>query len=320
VPATQDAAHDSPVVALAPLATPSSEPVPVAAVGVGDLAGEDGDPSPSGRALDPPKPVPGIGDGMLLDQLPDEAIEAIVETAVPPLITLEIRQLGGPMALPSAGHGAVGSLDARYAVFAAGLAMTDEIGAAVGAAASPVLPRPHSEDEPRIVESCLRLIRLRPLDVVGSWCLADCSEGVPMHRMRDALTRDDQRAVAATEAGGAAECRVGEPFEGGQDFASEVARVRSNGVVLVPCERGGSLAADAVAARLGYAASGGPVRCDRLDRAVWGRRWRSKGPGDPRLCVIDDQEQRRYRLHKLCQAQAGGAERIGARPTRIVLV
>jgi FAD/FMN-containing dehydrogenase len=84
--------------------------------------------------MDPPHPVPGIGDGMFLDELPLEAIDAIVETGVPPLLTLEIRQLGGAMATPSASHGAVGSLDAGYVMFTAGLTMTPEAGAAVGAA------------------------------------------------------------------------------------------------------------------------------------------------------------------------------------------
>jgi FAD/FMN-containing dehydrogenase len=84
--------------------------------------------------MDPPEPVPGIGDGMFLDELPLEAIDAIVETGVPPLLTLEIRQLGGALAVPSASHGAVGALEAGYVMFAAGLAMTPAIGTAVGAA------------------------------------------------------------------------------------------------------------------------------------------------------------------------------------------
>ena len=84
--------------------------------------------------MDPPKPVPGIGDGMFLDELPAGAIDAIVETGVPPLLTLEVRHLGGALAVPSASHGAVGSLDAGYVMFTAGLAMSPELGAAVGAA------------------------------------------------------------------------------------------------------------------------------------------------------------------------------------------
>jgi len=81
--------------------------------------------------MDPPKPVPGVGDGMLLDDLPVEAIDAIVQTAVRPLVSLEIRHLGGAMATPPAGHGAAGSLDAGYAMFAVGLALSPEISTAV---------------------------------------------------------------------------------------------------------------------------------------------------------------------------------------------
>jgi hypothetical protein len=84
--------------------------------------------------MDPPKPVPGVGDGMFLDHLSDAAIDAVVETAHPPLLSFEIRQLGGVLTTPPAGHGAAGALDARYAMFTVGLALTPELGAAVGTA------------------------------------------------------------------------------------------------------------------------------------------------------------------------------------------
>ena len=81
--------------------------------------------------MDPPHPVPGIGDGLFLERLPDEAIDAFVQTAVPPLISLEIRQLGGAMASSAQHHGAVGTLDAGYVMFAVGMAPNPEIAAAV---------------------------------------------------------------------------------------------------------------------------------------------------------------------------------------------
>jgi FAD/FMN-containing dehydrogenase len=84
--------------------------------------------------MDPPKPVPGIGDGMFLKELPDAAIEAVVETAVAPLVAFEIRQLGGALATPSATHGAVGALDADYVMFTAGLALTPAIADAISGA------------------------------------------------------------------------------------------------------------------------------------------------------------------------------------------
>ena len=64
-------------------------------------------------------------------RLPDEAIDAFVQTGVPPLISLEIRQLGGAMATSSERHGAVGTLDAGYVMFAVGMAPSPEIAAAV---------------------------------------------------------------------------------------------------------------------------------------------------------------------------------------------
>jgi hypothetical protein len=84
--------------------------------------------------MDPPKPVPGLGDGMFLDHLPAEAVDAVVRTGVPPLVSIEIRQLGGALAEHSLEHGAVGSIDAEYVMFAVGLPMTPAMGIAVGEA------------------------------------------------------------------------------------------------------------------------------------------------------------------------------------------
>ncbi len=81
--------------------------------------------------MDPPHPVPGVGDGLFLERLPDEAIDAFVQTAVPPLISIELRQLGGAMASPAERHGAVGTLDAGYVAFAVGMAPNPEAAAAV---------------------------------------------------------------------------------------------------------------------------------------------------------------------------------------------
>ena len=84
--------------------------------------------------MDPPKPVPGVGDGMFLDDLPAEAVDAFVANGARPLLSIEVRQLGGALAEPSPEHGAVGSIDAGYVMFAVGLAMTTETGVAVGEA------------------------------------------------------------------------------------------------------------------------------------------------------------------------------------------
>jgi FAD/FMN-containing dehydrogenase len=81
--------------------------------------------------MDPPEPIPAAGDGIFVEELPRAAIDAVVETAVPPLLTLEIRHLGGVLAEPSPRHGAVGAIDADFVMFAAGPTPTAESHAAV---------------------------------------------------------------------------------------------------------------------------------------------------------------------------------------------
>jgi hypothetical protein len=87
--------------------------------------------------MDPEGPAAGKGDGMLLADLPPRAIEALVEAAGPesgsPLLSVEVRHMGGALARRSPAHGAVGTFDARFALFAVGIAMTPELGAAVEA-------------------------------------------------------------------------------------------------------------------------------------------------------------------------------------------
>jgi len=73
--------------------------------------------------MDPDHPVPGVGDGLTLDDLPDAAVEAIVTTVGPgphpPLMSTEIRHLGGELGRARPGNGALASLDARYVLHAA---------------------------------------------------------------------------------------------------------------------------------------------------------------------------------------------------------
>jgi hypothetical protein len=87
--------------------------------------------------MDPEHPVPGVGDGLLLDDLPAAGIDALVAAAGPgsgsPLLSVEVRQLGGALGRPAAGGGAVSHLDADFAVFSVGIAMSPEQGAAVAA-------------------------------------------------------------------------------------------------------------------------------------------------------------------------------------------
>jgi hypothetical protein len=80
--------------------------------------------------MDPPEPVPFAGDGMLLDDLPAQAIDAILKAAGPgtdsQLLSLEVRHLGGAAGRPAPDHGALGAIDAQYALYAVGMAPTPE--------------------------------------------------------------------------------------------------------------------------------------------------------------------------------------------------
>jgi UDP-N-acetylenolpyruvoylglucosamine reductase len=77
--------------------------------------------------MDPTEPVPGVGDGMALADLTPETVNALVAVAGPcsgsPLVSVELRQLGGAIAEESPDHGAVGALDAGFLLFAVGMAV-----------------------------------------------------------------------------------------------------------------------------------------------------------------------------------------------------
>ncbi len=88
--------------------------------------------------MDPEHPVPGAGDGMLLTDVPAEAVDAIADLAesgaVSSLLSIELRQLGGAVARRVPSSGAVGHFDAGYAMFAVGIAPFPEAKAAVNVA------------------------------------------------------------------------------------------------------------------------------------------------------------------------------------------
>jgi hypothetical protein len=84
--------------------------------------------------MDPPTPVPGAGDGMLLHRLDAELITSLVtvsEATGPALLSLELRQLGGAVRRGCPTGGAVSGFDADVALFAVGMTPTPEIAAAV---------------------------------------------------------------------------------------------------------------------------------------------------------------------------------------------
>jgi FAD/FMN-containing dehydrogenase len=83
--------------------------------------------------MDPEQPVPGRGDGMMLDDLPPEAVAEATAIMGPgsPLLSVEFRHLGGALARTSPDHGVLGSLEGAYLMFAVGMAPTPELGEAV---------------------------------------------------------------------------------------------------------------------------------------------------------------------------------------------
>jgi FAD/FMN-containing dehydrogenase len=78
-------------------------------------------------AGDPEDPVPARGDGFLVNELPDalaeQVSELIAQDALAPLGVFELRQLGGALARASDDHGALGSAQAAFSVFASGAVM-----------------------------------------------------------------------------------------------------------------------------------------------------------------------------------------------------
>jgi len=74
--------------------------------------------------MDPPEPVPAIGDGRLLDELPAEAMAAVAEAAGPgsgsTLVSLEVRCLGGAFARRPPDGGALDAVEAPFIWFGVG--------------------------------------------------------------------------------------------------------------------------------------------------------------------------------------------------------
>jgi hypothetical protein len=78
-------------------------------------------------AMDPEPPVPGLGHHRVLNELPDEALDAFVEAAGPdsdsPLLLAELRHLGGALARPAQNGGALDKLDGEFVMLGVGMLM-----------------------------------------------------------------------------------------------------------------------------------------------------------------------------------------------------
>ena len=85
--------------------------------------------------MDPEQPVPAAGDGILVDHLSADALDAFVEVAGAhaqfPLVSIELRHLGGELRRTRPEHGALASIDADYAMGAVGMVAAPELEASV---------------------------------------------------------------------------------------------------------------------------------------------------------------------------------------------
>lgn len=80
-----------------------------------------------GIAMDPEEPVPYLGHGGVLAELPDGAVEAFFEASGPesgsPLLLAELRHTGGALGRSADGAGALDKLDAAYTFLGIGALM-----------------------------------------------------------------------------------------------------------------------------------------------------------------------------------------------------
>ncbi len=81
--------------------------------------------------MDPPQPLPYTGEGQMLGPLDGEAIDRFVAAAGPesgsPLVSAEIRHVGGALSRPQSHHGALSTFDADYLTFAVGMVVNEEM-------------------------------------------------------------------------------------------------------------------------------------------------------------------------------------------------
>jgi hypothetical protein len=78
-------------------------------------------------AMDPEPPVPGLGHHRVINELPDEAIEAFIGAAGPEsdsqLLLAELRHLGGALARSAENGGALDKLDGEFVMLGIGMLM-----------------------------------------------------------------------------------------------------------------------------------------------------------------------------------------------------
>jgi hypothetical protein len=97
---------------------------------INDTIGKMTMPELSHLHMDPEQPVPGVGDGMMLGELTSAAMTDLFDVAGPnsqlPLLSVEIRHLDGEFGRRRQDNGALASIEARYAMYAVGMAPVPE--------------------------------------------------------------------------------------------------------------------------------------------------------------------------------------------------
>ena len=87
--------------------------------------------------MDPEDPVPFAMGGQLLDELPPAAIDKVIEAAGPdsgsPLLSLELRQLGGALTEAPPDAGALATLDQAFLTLGVGMVMDPSMAPAINA-------------------------------------------------------------------------------------------------------------------------------------------------------------------------------------------
>ena len=99
-------------------------------------------PALSHLHMDPEHPVPGVGDGIMLADLPAEAVTRLLGAAGPGTgspLGVELRHVSGEMKRARPGNGALAAVDAEYALFAAAAAPTPQAVPAIGHQVAAVL-------------------------------------------------------------------------------------------------------------------------------------------------------------------------------------
>jgi FAD binding domain len=116
-------------------------------------------------AMDPEPPVPGLGHHATLNELPDKAVDTMVEVAGPetdsPLLLAEIRHLGGALSRAPENAGALDKLDAEFVMLGIGMLMDPALRDPIESQ----LDRLHDAMEPWAAEGGYFNYAERPCDV-----------------------------------------------------------------------------------------------------------------------------------------------------------